>query len=449
MTLNFQNYQHPKLNRRQAIQAGAVGLLGLGTNHLHALRAMETTSAKPKIKAKSVIFIFLSGGLSQIDSFDLKPNAPENIRGEFKPIATQTPGITICEHLPMLAARSSKWALLRSLTHRTNDHSLGHLIMMSGRSDSPAGFDPNKPKSSDWPSIASIIGNVTKPSNNLPPAIVLPEKLVHNSGRVIPGQFGGQMGTRGDPWFIEASPFDSKAYGAFPTHEFDHQQREIKISDLEIVATVNQFDRFHQGALSLLVDPKVRTCFDVTTAPEKQQERYGKNSFGWSLMMAKNLAEAGVPLIQVNLGNNETWDTHGNAFPHLKEKLLPPTDRGLSALLDDLEESGLLKSTLVVMAGEFGRTPKIFGLPAHYKLPGRDHWGAVQSVFFAGAGIPGGTVVGSSDKNGGFPATEPYTPESFAATIYNSLGIPSNAVWHDATQRPNNIYHGTPIPAFS
>jgi hypothetical protein len=356
--------------------------------------------------------------------------------------------------------------------------------MMTGRADSPAGFDPSKPKNSDWPSMASIIGNVTKPSNNLPPAIVLPEKLVHNSGRVIPGQFGGQMGTRGDPWFIEASPFDSKAYGAYPTYEFDHQQREIKgakrafiapnlslpeslsntrlqnrfslmknldkqVSDLETVATVNQFDRFHQGALSLLVDPKVRTCFDVTTAPEKQQERYGKNSFGWSLMMAKNLAEAGVPLIQVNLGNNETWDTHGNAFPHLKEKLLPPTDRGLSALLDDLEESGLLKSTLVVMAGEFGRTPKIFGLPAHYKLPGRDHWGAVQSVFFAGAGIPGGTVVGSSDKNGGFPATEPYTPESFAATIYNSLGIPSDAVWHDATQRPNNIYYGTPIPAFS
>ena len=484
MALNFQNYQHPKLNRRQAIQAGAVGLLGLGTNHLHALRALETTTAKPKIKAKSVIFIFLSGGLSQIDSFDLKPNAPENIRGEFKPIATQTPGFTICEHLPMLAARSSKWALLRSLTHRSNDHSAGHLIMMTGRADLPVGFDASKPKNSDWPSMASIIGNVTKPSNNLPPAIVLPERLVHNSGRVIPGQFGGQMGTRGDPWFIEASPFDSKAYGAFPTYEFDHQQREIKgvkrafiapnlslpesltntrlqnrfslmknldkqVSDLESVATVNQFDRFHQGALSLLVDPKVRTCFDVTTAPEKQQERYGKNSFGWSLMMARNLAEAGVPLIQVNLGNNETWDTHGNAFPHLKEKLLPPTDRGLSALLDDLEESGLLKSTLVVMAGEFGRTPKIFGLPAHYKLPGRDHWGAVQSVFFAGAGIPGGTVVGSSDKNGGFPATEPYTPESFAATIYNSLGIPSDAVWHDATQRPNNIYYGTPIPAFS
>ncbi|MFM7096838.1 MAG: DUF1501 domain-containing protein [Gemmataceae bacterium] len=484
MGLNFRDPQHPTINRRQAVQAGAIGLLGLGTNHLNALRALETNPSKAKIKAKSVVFIFLSGGLSQIDSFDPKPNAPENIRGEFKPIATQTPGFSICEHLPMLASRSSKWALLRSLTHRSNDHSAGHLIMLTGRSEIPTGFDPSKPKSSDWPSIASIVGNIAKPTNNLPPAIVLPERLVHTTGRVIPGQFGGQMGTRGDPWFIEASPFDPKAYGAFPTHEFDHQQREHKglkrafvapnlslpesltndrlqnrfslmkvldkqISDMESIATINQFDRFHQGALSLLVDPKIRTCFDIAKASEKQQERYGKNSFGWSLMMARNLVEAGVPLIQVNLGNNETWDTHGNAFPHLKEKLLPPTDRSLSALIDDLEESGLLKNTLVVMAGEFGRTPKISSLPAHYKLPGRDHWGAVQSVFFAGAGIQGGTVIGSSDKNGGFPETEPYTPESFAATIYHSLGIPSDAVWNDATQRPNNIYHGSPIPAFS
>ena len=161
--------------------------------------------------------------------------------------------------------------------------------------------------------------------------------------------------------------------------------------------------------------------------------------------MARRLVEAGVNLVQVNLGNNETWDTHGNAFPHLKEHLLPPTDRAVSALLDDLHESGLLDSTLIVMAGEFGRTPRISSLPQYYKLPGRDHWGAVQTVFFAGGGVVGGRVVGSSDKIGGYPAADPQTPENMAATIYRSLGIPPTASWLDAADRPHFIYHGDPI----
>jgi uncharacterized protein (DUF1501 family) len=153
--------------------------------------------------------------------------------------------------------------------------------------------------------------------------------------------------------------------------------------------------------------------------------------------------------VQVNLGNNETWDTHGNAFPHLKDKLLPPTDRALSALLDDLHESGLLDSTLIVMAGEFGRTPKISTLPQFYKLPGRDHWGAVQTVFLAGGGVKGGRVVGSSDKNGGYPSDSPQTPENLAATIYQSLGIPKTAMWRDSQDRPHLVYHGEGIAGLS
>src|SRR5207247_9382259 len=175
------------------------------------------------------------------------------------------------------------------------------------------------------------------------------------------------------------------------------------------------------------------------------QDRYGRNACGWSLLMARRLVEAGVNAVQVNLGNNETWDTHGNAFPHLKEKLFPPADRAISALLDDLHESGLLASTLIVMAGEFGRTPKVTRLPQYYKLPGRDHWGAVQTVFFAGGGVRGGAVVGSSDKIGGHPATDPQTPENLAATIYHALGIPKSAAWHDVLERPHFIYHGEPI----
>jgi uncharacterized protein (DUF1501 family) len=161
--------------------------------------------------------------------------------------------------------------------------------------------------------------------------------------------------------------------------------------------------------------------------------------------MARRLVDAGVPLIQVNLGNNETWDTHGNAFPHLKDRLLPPTDRAVSALLDDLHASGQLDETLIVMAGEFGRTPKITLLAQHYRLPGRDHWGACQSVFFAGGGIRPGTVIGRSDAKGEYPTEMPVKPENFAATLYHLLGIPSEAVWHDALDRPHTIYQGEPI----
>ena len=192
--------------------------------------------------------------------------------------------------------------------------------------------------------------------------------------------------------------------------------------------------------------PSVREALDVTHADEKTQRRYGANSCGWSLLMAFRLAKAGVPLIQVNLGNNENWDQHGDIFPRLKDKLFPPTDRALSALLDDLHNNGLLDSTLIVMAGEFGRTPKLSTLGKYYNGPGRDHWGAVQSVFFAGGGTRGGTVIGSSDAIGAYPAKSPQRPENLAASIYHALGIPKTAYWKDDLDRPHHIYYGDPIP---
>jgi hypothetical protein len=467
--------RHPQTTRRFAVQAGAVGLLGLGIEHLGALRAMGGPATPKGRDDRAVIYIFLSGGLSQLDSFDLKPDAPAEIRGEFRPIATRTPGLDICEHLPKLAERSGLWSLVRSLTHSSNDHSAGHQIMLSGRSALPPGFDTTKPKPSDWPSIASIAGALCPPRNNLPPAVVLPEKLIHTTGRVIPGQFGGEMGAKHDPWFIEASPFDPTAYGAYPAYEFDHQQRppagakakrfqtpslglpegfsESRLAGrlgllaaldrqraaLESSAAANGFDDERQGAVSLLTDRKVKQAFDVVHAPDAVLDRYGRHTFGWSLLMAKRLVEAGVKLVQVNLGNNETWDNHGNIFPHLKDKLFPPTDQAVAALLDDLNESGLLDSTLVVMAGEFGRTPKISRLEKFYKLPGRDHWGRVQSVFLAGGGVQGGRVIGSSDKIGGHPSADPHTPEDLAATIYTQLGIDPKSEFHTPDGRPQAL----------
>lgn len=482
MQSNFgSGFDHPRLSRRRAIECGAIGLLGLGTNHLAALRAeaASTTGIEPSPRAKSCIYIFLSGGLAQHESFDPKPDAPEKIRGEFRPIATDTPGYFICEYLPLLAKRSRLWSVCRSLTHPSNDHSAGHHIMLTGRSDLPRGFDATRPTSNDWPSIASVVGAMQGARNNLPPAVVLPEKLIHFSGRVIPGQFAGQMGSNRDPWFIEASPYHATSYGAYPQYQFDHQERghkdervfqapslslpeellgdrlrgrlgllemvESQARQLDQFAVAESFDGYRQGVISMLTDARVRHAFDVTRADDQTQDRYGRNCFGWSLLMARRLVEAGVRLVQVNLGNDETWDTHGDAFPHLKDKLLPPTDKALSALLDDFHESGMLDSTLIVMAGEFGRTPKISHLSQFYQLPGRDHWGAVQSVFFAGGGIQGGRVVGASDKYGAYPAECPQTPENMGATIYSLLGIPSESHWHDAAGRPNQVYRGIPI----
>ncbi|MCO8123504.1 DUF1501 domain-containing protein [Stieleria sp. TO1_6] len=475
-------WQHSRCSRRDALQAGAIGILGLGMNHLVGLRqATASEGSQPSGKAKSCIFIFLSGGLSQHDSFDMKPDAPDNIRGEFRPRATRTPGLQICEHLPKLAERSNLWSLCRSLTHSSNEHSAAHHIMLTGHSELPTGFSPNNPSRSDRASIAAVTGYAMreKQQNNLPTAVVLPERLVHSSGRVIPGQHAGAMGAQYDPWMIEASPFHNTSYGAFPKFAFDHQDRgkpdgrlfqapQLSLPDglgmqaingrlalleslnrqrenLASYAQVENFDRLRQGAVSLLTESSVHQALDVTNADEKHLDRYGHNSFGWSLLMARRLVGSGVSLVQVNLGNDETWDTHGNAFPHLKNNLFPPTDQALSALLDDLHSTGELDETLIVVAGEFGRTPQITLLEKHYQLPGRDHWGAVQSVLFAGGGIHGGNVVGKSDAHGAYPDEQPVKPENFAATIYDALGIPATAAWHDAENRPHHIYHGEPI----
>jgi hypothetical protein len=435
-----------------------------------------------------VIYIFLTGGPSQHDTLDPKPNAPAEIRGEFKPISTHTPGLSICEHLPLLAQRSRSWALVRSLTHTFHGHQPGTMVMLTGRSLLPPGFQAGKPQPGDWPAIAAVAGSATQPRNNLPPSVVLPEKVVLPGQGVFPGQFAGLLGQRHDPWFIEAAPHPhgNHAYsGAYPGYLFNlhkgcRSDRDDFIFEaphlalpegtfagrfrdrvallkaierqrraLEESAEAGHFDRSRQGVVSLLADPKVQWAFDVTRADHKTQERYGANSFGWSLLMARRLIEVGVNLVQVNLGNMGTWDLHGNNFPLLKDFLLPPTDRAVSALLDDLQESGLLQSTLVVMAGEFGRTPKLSLLSPPYSTAGRDHWGHLQTAFFAGGGVRGGTVVGSSDKSGAYPATDPQTPETFAATVYEALGIPPDAHWQDATGRPYPVYNADPIPGLT
>ena len=468
------------LTRRTILQAGTIGLLGLD---LAALRGAERATPRHG-SAKSVLFIFLSGGLSQLDSFDMKPDGPAEIRGEFSPVATRTPGIQICEHLPQIAVQSDKWALVRSLTHWSNEHNEAHTLMLTGRSQLPPGWQEKKPQATDWPSVAATVGRATSDrSASLPSAVVVPQRLVNmNQGGVVtPGQFAGLMGDHHDPWFVEASPYrGGDVKGAYPDYAY-RRSTEAKINDrsqfrapvlalpegltagrilgraellrdidqqrraLEKAASVRRFDRFQQSVVSLLMDQKVRRAFDVTRADPVTAERYGRNAFGWTLLMARRLLDAGVTLVQANLGNYNTWDLHGGIFKISRDWLYPPADQAISALLQDLDESGQLDQTLVVIASEFGRTPRIFKVPNAYVTPGRDHWGAVQTAVFAGGGVKGGAVVGSSDRIGAYPASSPKRPEDFAATIYHALGLPATTAWRDEADRPHYIYCGQPM----
>ncbi len=473
-------------SRRNLLEAGSLGLFGLSMASVagwqQAARAAGGTAGAPP---KSVIFLFLTGGASQHDTFDMKPDGPPDFKGEFNPIATRTPGIDICEHMPRIAERSHLWSLVRSLSHNDNGHDTGTYLMLTGKSKVPPTFKSSLPQASDEPSIAAIAGALTQPRGLMPKSAILPEKIYHSNSGVYAGQFAGLLGPQHEPWLVECTdkPHAYHSYsGAFPKYlfdlhkgqlsdkldwrfevpnltlpegvfsqRFDQRRHLLDVIDeqrrgLEQQASVAGYDRLTQSAISLMTDPKVRAALDVRKADPEQLRRYGDNSFGWSLLMARRLVEAGVNMVQVNMGNFGSWDLHGNNFHCLKEYLFPPTDLAVSALLDDLQASGLLDSTLVLMAGEFGRTPKITHIAQHiYKYPGRDHWGPVQTVWAAGGGVKGGTVIGATDKAGAYPVSDLQTPENFAATIYDALGIPRDALWHDVTGRPHSVYEAEPI----
>ena len=470
-------WREPVMTRRQTLQAGTIGLLGLGIAELGALRA-RADSRKPR--ARSAIFVFLTGGLSHLDSFDLKPDAPDSIRGEFKPIATKTTGLQICEHLPMLAERSPGWSLVRSIATGSDGHEEACHMLLTGRLDLPVGFSTtNVPNPHEWPSIPTLVNYAKNGAgrNNLPPAIVLPEPSVNEAGRVRPGQYAGRLGPRWEAWHLhmatkcplgngacphcfrfEGTPFkhDPETIFATPTlalpdggqdrlanrvellRTIERQQR-----DLERTADRERLDRHRQQAITVLNDPRTRGAFDVENADAKTLARYGKNKFGLSLLMAFRLVEAGVNLVQVNLGKNSTWDTHRRNFVNLKDNLFPYFDRSVSALLDDLKATGLLDETLVIVTGEFGRTPRI------NKDAGRDHWGPVMTSLFAGGGVQGGRVIGASDRIGAQPSSDRQTTENLAATLYGALGIPDSTTWHDTDGRPYELYRAQPIAGLS
>lgn len=463
-----------QLHRRDFLRAGAIGLGGLGLAELAALQANATTP-----RARSVIFVFLTGGLSHQDSFDLKPDAPDTVRGEFQPIATRTPGIRICEHLPLLAQRTDKYTIIRSMATGSDGHEVACHMLLTGRLDMPVGFSTqNVPNPHEWPSIPVQVNHAKdgRGRNNLPVSVVLPEPSINEAGRVRPGQFAGRLGPRWEAWHLRMATACALGNGACPNcfrhdatpdfrHEpatifetptltlpdggadrlrgrvnllesIDRQRREL---DAAAYSVRGSFDRHRQQALSVLNDPRTRAAFEVERADDRTLARYGRNKFGLSLLMAYRLVEAGVSLVQVNLGKNSSWDTHRRNFINLRENLFPYFDRSVSALLDDLHQSGMLRDTLVIVTGEFGRTPRI------NRDAGRDHWGPVMSLLIAGGGVQGGRVIGSSDRIAAQPASDRQTPENLAATLYAALGIPHNAAWHDTDGRPYELYRAQPI----
>jgi hypothetical protein len=435
--------------RRPFLQAAGAGLIGLS---LPKLLAAEEGTPPRRPRAKSVIFLFLFGGPSQLETFDLKPNAPAKIRGPFKPIASRTPGLAISEHLPKLAAVSDKYCVIRTMTHDYNDHSgAAHYMQTGHRWHVPigGGFSAT-PK--DWPAIGSVVEFLGQRSDQsargeLPSYAVVPNRLgrLEQIGQYVrPGEYGGWLGStnnaltttvdkrdgKDNPYWRDLTDaeltfqipslalpgeisLDRLAARTSLLDEFDAARRRA-----DKHPSVTTFDRFRQRALALVTSEKIRTALDVRRESAPLRDRYGRHLFGQATLVARRLVEAGVRFVTVHYEacDGYSWDSHVHSRD-VEKRLAPTFDQACAALLADLDERGLLAETLVVALGEMGRTPQAT------KEWGRGHWSTLFPALVAGAGVHGGTCHGSSNKDAAYPVDHPVKPEDLAATIYHALGI--------------------------
>jgi uncharacterized protein (DUF1501 family) len=431
------------LTRRGFVQTGFAAALGLGLGLESTLRA---GADNPK-KAKSVIVVFLTGAASHHDTFDMKPDAPEEIRGQFKPIATTVPGLQVCEHLPLLAKQMHRCALVRSLAHREDNHLLATHQVLTGTPIPGGKFDQIASRN-DWPCYASALDHFRPRADGVPTGVTLPTFLMEGP-LVWPGQHAGFLGAKHDPWHVKDDP-NRPGFKVEAVQLADGvgrmQDRHSLLARMSraaggSLAELSPMTEQQERAFSILSSGRVSDAFDLAREPVAVRDRYGRHMYGQSLLLARRLVEAGVSVVQVNMGRVQTWDNHGNIFPTLKDRLLPPTDRGVSALIDDLETRGLLDDTLVAMFGEFGRTPKV------NKEGGRDHWGRAFFAAFFGGGVTGGAVIGKTDASGSAPVTPAYSSMDLGATIYHALGVDHAAVVHDQLKRPVALNTKTPISA--
>ncbi len=433
-----------RYSRRRALQVGGLGLAGLS---LPSLLRAESTGDLIAPRADACIILFLNGGPSHLDMWDLKPQAPDGVRGEFQGIASSLPGVDVCEHLPGLARQMHRTTLIRSLHHGVNNaHAAAVYVALTGhdRGEQGGGARPT-----DNPSPGSVLAKLRPPARVVVPHVTLPYITKEGAGGPPqPGFFGGYLGGAYDPLFVlrdpNASDFAvpelslladvSAARLADRRSLFgllDHARRE-----LESRSALAAMDAFQLRALDLLTTNEARHAFDLGSEPPSARDRYGRNIYGQSVLLARRLVEAGTRLVTVSWAPdaNATWDTHGGNFKKLKGTLLPQFDAAYSALLTDLAERGLLERTVVAVLGDFGRTPKI-----NQQDGGRDHWNYCYSLLLAGGGFRAGHVHGASDKLGAFPADSPLTPGDLISTLYHALGIPHDSELRDALGRPHRL----------
>jgi hypothetical protein len=453
------------LHRRDAMIR--LGQAGLGALALPNLLCREAAFATPALKprAKSCILLYLWGGPPQQDMFDMKPEAPEGIRSQFGVIDTVVPGIRISDQLPLIARHTDKTAIIRSYTHPSNVHEVGVYHTLTGKINNTLAVPRNQRNRNDFPHPGSVVSHFSPPGA-MPASVTIPSPIGHD-GVIYTGTYAGFLGARHDP--MELKPpgevKESAPHSLDLLEGIDSTRLQARFGLLKLLEDYDRMvqarggqpgtaglEQFREQAYRMLTSPESRGAFDLSQESEKLRDRYGRNEYGESFLLARRLIESGVRLVTVvwsyicpdgNVAN--VWDNHGGTaslggitgYAMLKEKYcLPPLDLAYSALLEDLHQRGLLDETLVVMLGEFGRTPKI------NSAQGRDHWGACQSVVLAGGGVRGGQVYGSSDQHAAYPRTNPVAPEDVIATMYYALGIPPESLIYDRENRPHKISEG-------
>ena len=450
-------------SRREVMRVGGLGVCGLSLSQL-----LKTPAASAKEhrtpgmirpsegKAKSCIVLFLMGGPPQHSTWDPKPDAPKEVRGQIAPIPTSIPGVHFGELMPKLAVRADKLAVLRAMSTNDNAHSSSGYYMLTGRPHAPMNAENVNPGApNDWPNWGALLQRLSPPSKNLPTSVRLPNHIFNTDGSVWPGQDGGMLGHIADPWQFRCQPaspdyritefqlpgdvsLERLAIRRDLVRVFERQYDAVSHSDM-----TQAFDQQQQRAYGVLASAASRGAFDLSAETPETRQRYGFTQFGQSCLLARRLIEADVRLVQVNWfrGPDEPtdkpcWDSHADETNRLKQVLVPPTDDGFSALLDDLSDRGMLEETLIVCMSEFGRTPKING------GGGRDHWGSVFSIALAGGGIRGGTVYGASDDLGGYPKSGRVAPEDLTATIMHCLGYSPDTEFFDVAGRSHAITRG-------
>ncbi len=451
------------LSRREWIRVGGLGAAGLSLQlpHLLAARPLGATTDATFGRAKSCIVLFMFGAPAHQDTWDLKPDAPSEVRGEFSPIDSVVPGIQVSEHIPRLARMTDRFAQIRSVTHPDNTHTVAMHYMLTGVRHRRPKTNPRN-AADDFPCFGSVVNHLQSRraksagigndsfENVMPPAVSLnaPANQVSANNHIFPGFFGGFIGNAFDPMFVSQHA-NEKEFRPLPVTTSAERlvarsqllaQLDREAGQIESYAATRDFRAYQTQAVNLLTSRAARRAFDVSVEPTALRDRYGKTPFGQGCLLARRLIEAGVSLVTVNWERDDAyWDTHSDNFNKHKKQLLPNMDQGFSALLEDMQQRGMLEETLIVWLAEFGRTPKI------NSNAGRDHWAACNTVLLAGAGISGGQVYGASDKIAAYPKSKPVLPEDLSATIYHLLGIDPRTELVTPEGQPIMLSQGEPI----